>query len=212
MLFRSPYEERPDIQLAKHTNIARNKIPQLPVKMPSINITLKRPPSGIEFVPHNVEIRNVLSFMTTTFKPASDPKVIKPAKALIVDMVYVYNPSEPYKLLMVFESMDQVYRNEAKIAFQRQNNSSRGGQDISLLLYEPKNETSWLEVGPFSSLGSAMGYFDEIAPNMSKIIPWLSQNKYQLLIISENNLEILKTRKDISEYLLFIRQYTKEKF
>jgi hypothetical protein len=150
--------------------------------------------------------------LTGAIKPAANPSILLPLKEIKVDMVYIYNTSEPYKLLMIFEPIDQVYRNEAKIAFQRNNNSSRGGQDIGLYLYEPKNETAWLEIGPFASLGSAMGYYDEIAPKMNKIIPWLAANKFQLLTISENNLEILKTRKDISEYLLFIRQYIKDKF
>ena len=206
-----PYEERPEIQPVKHITKRPSLTPVFTSNKAIGNRTLKRPPSGIEIISHNTERRSFLP-LSGAIKPAANPSILLPLKEIKVDMVYIYNTSEPYKLLMIFEQIDQVYRNEAKIAFQRNNNSSRGGQDIGLYLYEPKNETAWLEIGPFASLGSAMGYYDEIAPKMNKIIPWLAANKFQLLTISENNLEILKTRKDISEYLLFIRQYIKDKF
>jgi len=61
-------------------------------------------------------------------------------------------------------------------------------------------------------MASCLGYYNEVAPAMNKIIPWLAADKYQLLIISEANLDILKKRADISEYLLFIRQHIKDKF
>lgn len=207
-----PYEDRPLIKPATHNMIAGNFKPPTINIYPVFKITLKRPPSGIEPVTHIVDTKTYPPFDGDFKKTPPVPSSLKPLKEEKIDMIYVYNPSEPYLVLMIFEQIDQVYRNEAKIAFQRYNNTSRGGQDISLKPYEPKNEPAWLEIGPFASLGSSMGYYDEISPNMSKIIPWLASSKFQLLIISENNLEILKTRKDLSEYLLFIRQYVKDKF
>jgi hypothetical protein len=133
-------------------------------------------------------------------------------KQEFVDMVYIYNAGEPHYVITIFEEIDQVYRSEAKIAFERYNNKVRGSEDISIQLYEPNEANSWLEIGPFPALASSLGYYDEVAANIKSIIPWLATEKYQLMIISERNMETLKSRKDISEYLLFIRQYIKGKF
>lgn len=207
-----PYEDRPVLNPIKDVKrIYSFKLPAI-MNYPLIHTTLKRPPSGIEPVSHLIDVKSRLPFDGFIKKTPPVRSELKPLKEERIDMVYVYNPNETYLVLMVFEQIDQVYRNEARIAFQRYNNASRGGQDIFLKLYEPKDEMNWLEIGPFATLGSSMGYYDEIAPNMSKITPWLASSKYQLLIISENNLEMLKTRKDLSEYLLFIRQYVKGKF
>jgi hypothetical protein len=207
-----PYEERPPINASKHEiSYPKDRFPLIS-QYPIRSASLKRPRSGIEPILNSIEKRTQLSYIESPPNTAANPASLKPLKEVKVDMIYIYNSSEPYHVLMIFEQMDQVYRNEAKIALERYNNTSRGGQDIILKLYEPKNESAWLEIGPFASLGSSMGYYDEIAPNMSKIIPWLATRQYQLIVISENNLNILKTRKDLSEYLLFIRQYVKDKF
>jgi outer membrane protein assembly factor BamD (BamD/ComL family) len=206
-----PYEERPTLQHAAQAVIPRNRLPVI-TAYPFMKFALKRPVSGIEAVVHNLQRKELLPYNSSMRLTTPVLQPLMPLKTEKIDMIYVYNTSEPYQLLMVFEPMDQVYRNEAKIAIQRHHNTTRGGQDLTVKLYEPEKENAWMEIGSFASLGSAMGYYDETAPNMSKIIPWLNPGKYQWLIISDSNLEILKNRKDISEYLLFIRQYVKGKF
>jgi hypothetical protein len=135
-----------------------------------------------------------------------------PAKEVKTDLVYFYNATEPYVLVLLFENVDPTYRSEAKIAFQRYNSSKHGAEDIGHRLFEPKDGLHFLELGPFPAMASSLGYYDEVSTDMKNIIPWLNRDSYQLFIISEKNLETFKERKDISEYLLFIRQYIKGKF
>jgi len=208
-----PYEERRDITKASASDL-RSIVPPAAqkIKKPAGISYIKRPRAGIEKIDHSAEPYRA-DLMTQKLKKA--PLVlpaIKPLKEEITDMVYIYNPSEPYLMLMIFEKMDQVYRKEAAVSLQRYNNSVRGGEDIGTRLYETDPALNWLEIGPFPAMASSLGFYNEVAPAMNKIIPWLAADKYQLLIISEANLETLKTRRDISEYLLFIRRYIKDKF
>jgi hypothetical protein len=53
---------------------------------------------------------------------------------------------------------------------------------------------------------------DEWKKNARQIIPWLADSKYNFIVISERNLEVLKTRKNMEEYKLFLRQHIKDKF
>jgi tetratricopeptide (TPR) repeat protein len=175
-------------------------------------ITLKKPRAGIEIVKHEFEKRPLYPVVASFKKAGTDSIRIKPLNETFIDMVYVYNTSEPYYLLVIFEDIDPIYRSEARIAFQRYNDKARGGEDILVQLYEPKDGLRCLEIGAFPAMASSLGYYDEVTANIKSIIPWLGSDKYQLLIISERNLETLKSRKDISEYLLFIRQYIKGKF
>lgn len=130
-----------------------------------------------------------------------------------VEMAYVYTPSEPYTVLMYFDKVDPVYISESRTAFQRYNNSTRSGETIKITIYEQDaDELYWLEIGQYPDVASVLSYFDELKQNARQIVPWLPASKYDFIIISERNLEMLKSRKNISEYKLFIGQYIKDKF
>lgn len=207
-----PYEDAPVIEpMNVPYKISTTTVPLI-TKLPVQLIRLEKPRAGIEMATHAFEKKKSAPDFGIIKKAGTDSLQLKPVKQEIVSMVYIYNTNEPYYMLLVFEDIDQVYRSEARIAFQRYNDKARGGEDITLQLYEPSDGSRWLEIGPFPAMASSLGYYDEAVANIKSIIPWLATDKYQLMIISEKNLEIFKTRKDISEYLLFIRQYIKGKF
>jgi hypothetical protein len=148
-----------------------------------------------------------------TNKPAMDSTRIKPLKDTKVEMAYVYNASEPYVVLMLFEKVDPVYITESKVAFQRYNNSAHSNETIQIHIFEgAADDYSWMDLGPYPDIASILGYFDELKANAKQIVPWLPASKYQFIIISQSNLELFKTRKNLEEYKLFIRQYVKDKF
>jgi hypothetical protein len=45
-----------------------------------------------------------------------------------------------------------------------------------------------------------------------EIIPWLKADKYSFTIISDKNLEVLKTKPDLNNYKMFLEQNSKLKF
>lgn len=61
-------------------------------------------------------------------------------------------------------------------------------------------EKSLIVFKPFDNAEGALKYFDRIKKAAPAEISWLQPAKYSFIIISENNLQILKTNKDISSY------------
>jgi outer membrane protein assembly factor BamD (BamD/ComL family) len=155
---------------------------------------------------------SVKTKITLGNQPKMDSVKLKPIKDVKIEMAYVYNASEPYVVLMYFDKVDPIYISESKIAFQRYNSSNHSGETINITVYETNEELNWLELGPYPDVSSILSYMEELKNNARQIVPWLPVNKYNFIVISERNLEILKTRKSLEEYKLFLRLHIKDKF
>ena len=53
---------------------------------------------------------------------------------------------------------------------------------------------------PFANATEALKYFDRIKKAAPNEVSWLQPSKYSFIIISESNLQVLKTNKDIISY------------
>jgi outer membrane protein assembly factor BamD (BamD/ComL family) len=184
-----------------------------PINLPGQNnANIQRPVAPIEKTDVNKTDRNNAGKPIIGNKPGMDTTAIKPLKEGKIEMAYIYNATDPYTVLMYFDEVDPVYLTEARTAYQRYNSSSFGGQNIPLKIYEGDKENTWMEMGQFSDVTTALGYMDEWKKNARQIVPWLPELKYNFVIISDRNLEMLKTRKNMQEYRTFLRQYIKDKF
>ncbi|QNA43620.1 type IX secretion system periplasmic lipoprotein PorW/SprE [Lacibacter sediminis] len=184
-----------------------------PINLPGQNNTnIQRPVAPIEKTDVNKTDRNNAGKPIIGNKPGMDTTTIKPLKEGKIEMAYVYNATDPYTVLMYFDEVDPVYLTEARTAYQRYNSSSFGGQNIPLKIYEGDKDNTWMEMGLFSDVTTALGYMEEWKKNARQIVPWLPELKYNFVIISDRNLEMLKTRKNLEEYKTFLRQYIKDKF
>jgi hypothetical protein len=62
----------------------------------------------------------------------------------------------------------------------------------------------------FDNAAVALGYMQDVqAVAPKQIVPWLPAGKYSFIIISGDNLEVLKNNKDIEGYKLFHERYLK---
>jgi outer membrane protein assembly factor BamD (BamD/ComL family) len=184
-----------------------------PINLPGQNnANIQRPVAPIEKTDVNKTDRNNAGKPVIGNKPGMDTTTIKPLKEGKIEMAYVYNATDPYTVLMYFDEVDPVYLTEARTAYQRYNSSSFGGQNIPLKLYEGDKDNTWMEMGVFSDVTTALGYMEEWKKNARQIVPWLPELKYNFVIISDRNLEMLKSRKNMEEYKTFLRQYIKDKF
>lgn len=184
-----------------------------PINLPGQNnANITRPVAPIEKTDANKTDRNNAGKPIIGNKPGMDTTTIKPLKEGKIEMAYVYNATDPYTVLMYFDEVDPVYLTEARTAYQRYNSSSFGGQNIPLKIYEGDKDNTWMEMGLFSDVTTALGYMEEWKKNARQIVPWLPELKYNFVIISDRNLEMLKTRKNMEEYKTFLRQYIKDKF
>lgn len=154
---------------------------------------------------------------TTKITNPSDTKKIELKPVTIAPIVsansFVFNTSDPHYVLLIFDKVDQVYSSEARNAFSRFNREKYYNQKIDISSIQLNTQYNIMLLGPFASAGDAVNYVDNTKPSTaSRIIPWLTADKYKFSIISSRNLEIVKTNKDIGTYINFIKGIFPDKF
>ncbi len=118
---------------------------------------------------------------------------------------FVYAPEKPHAVGILMTKVDQVYVNEAKNAFSRYNQENFYNIIFDLNTVSLNDTLKLLLINGFANSGTALEYADKakkMAPR--DIVPWLPVGKYSFLIISDQNLDILKTNKDIPAYKKFL--------
>ncbi len=207
-----PFDDGPQVNKIKQQEIKKDTLGIVISNKPLQTTNLEKPIVPVQKVGVEKENKNHAEKITINKKPAANTTRIKPLKEVKIETSYIYSSDEPYVVLMYFNAVDPIYISESKIAFTRYNNTSHSGEGLTIQIYEGGADNNWLELGVFADVTGILGYMDELKQNAKQIVPWLPADKYHFLVISQRNLEMLKTRKNIEEYKLFIRQYIKDKF
>ncbi|MEJ7611069.1 MAG: tetratricopeptide repeat protein [Ferruginibacter sp.] len=117
-----------------------------------------------------------------------------------VNKSFVLQPDKPHFVVMILEKVDGVYVNEAKNAFGRFNKESMATINVAIARDVFDADRSLLVFTAFDNSTEALKYFDRIKKAAPKEISWLQPSKYSFIIISDNNLQLLKTNKDLTSY------------
>lgn len=149
-------------------------------------------------------------------KPAAPPVVPKDTVAKVAAPLtsgpFVMAPNSPHHVLMILDKVDQVYVTEARNAFNRYNRENYYGQTININKETLDTERSMLVITSFADAATAMLYYDKIKRNAAAEISWLPANKYSFLIITEENLQLLKTNKNLTGYKSLLNQQYPNRF
>ncbi|MEO6537872.1 MAG: tetratricopeptide repeat protein [Ferruginibacter sp.] len=132
------------------------------------------------------------------------PRILKDS-AILTPSIYKSGSfslevDKPQFVAMILDKVDGVYINEAKNAFNRFNRESNNTQNIIITRDVLDAQRVLLLFAPFEDATNALKYYDKIKKAAPSEISWLPANKYSFLIISDNNLQILKTNKDLQSY------------
>lgn len=147
--------------------------------------------------------------------PMADTATVSPAivKKAPPEPGYQFDPAKPHFVLMMLDNVDPIYVSESRNAFMRYNRANHSNENINISMFEFTPELAWLEMGTFADMQTALNYMEIIKQAaQARIIPWLASSKYSFIIISLQNLELLKQKKDIEEYRRFIKQQLPGKF
>ncbi len=106
----------------------------------------------------------------------------------------------PHSVLMILEKVDGVYVNEARNAFNRYNRENYFGQPIQITKDVLDADRSLLVIASFADAATALQYYTKIRKNAAAEVSWLPANKYSFLIITDDNLQLLKANKNMSDY------------
>ena len=136
-------------------------------------------------------------------KPVAPP-VVKDTVAKVAPPLssgpFVMALNAPHHVLMILNKVDQVYITEARNAFIRYNRENYYGQTININKDALDADNNLLVITSFPDAATALQYATKIKKDAASEISWLPANKYSFLIITEENLQLLKTNKNITGY------------
>jgi tetratricopeptide (TPR) repeat protein len=134
--------------------------------------------------------------------PATDSSKIIAPKEETAARGYVFDPAEPQLVVLLLNKVDVVYVNEARNALNRYNRERFAAKNLGAVNDVLDNDRKLIIVSLFNGLPEAREYADKARSAAGgEIFPWMPRDKYVFFVISASNLELLKTRKDINEYL-----------
>ena len=173
----------------------------------------------IDVLRRRAEIEKYLTSLEVTraeenqLKVPETPKaIIKPvAPAVLKDTVakvappltsgpFVMAINLPHHVLMILDKVDQVYVTEARNALIRYSRENFYGQPININKDTLDATRNLLVITTFPDAAAAMVYYNKIKKDAASEISWLPANKYSFLIITEENLQLLKTNKNLTGY------------
>jgi hypothetical protein len=183
------------------------------VTPPAPTVTIKKdtvvtPPAPTVMVKKDT----VVTPSAPTVTVNKDTVVTPPAPTVIVKS-FSFIPTDPHYVVVLMDKVDEVYASEGKNAFNRYNREKFNNQPIAMNSLKLDDRFNLVLQGPFNDAKSAVDYVDKVRPIAgSRILPWLSADKYSFIIISNANLDLLKTNKDMTAYKQLLKQAFSEKF
>jgi hypothetical protein len=144
-------------------------------------------------------------------KSVSVDSVTKKTAAPIA--AFAFNALAPHYVMIILNKVDVVFGNEAKNAFARYNSQKYYNKTFELNTITLDADHKLVLIKPFDNAQAAIDYINDVKPRAAtEIVPWLKADKYSFSIITDPNLEILKSNLDLTTYKLFLDQNLPGKF
>jgi len=126
---------------------------------------------------------------------------------------FKFNAAAGHYVMIILNKVDIVFGNETKNAFARYNSEKYYNKTFEINTINLDADHKLVLIKPFANAQEAMDYIQDVKPKAaSEIVPWLKADKYSFSIISDQNLEILKSNPDLTAYKLFLDQNLPGKF
>jgi outer membrane protein assembly factor BamD (BamD/ComL family) len=147
------------------------------------------------------------------FRPRTDTMVTKPLVIKPTGSLFTYDANATQFVVIVLNKVDNVFGNEARNAFNRYNKERYYNLPLNSQLVPLDEENRLLLIGNFANIMQATEYIQKASPIAPReIIPWLKAEKYSFTVISDKNLEVLKTNPNLTNYKKFLEQNSGLKF
>ena len=136
---------------------------------------------------------------TSTFK--APPPVEKKAAG------YVFTPTDQHMVVLLLNKVDIVYVNEARNALNRYNKEKFYNTPLEVTNVVLDDNRKMVTIANFANVIDASDYMEKVKTSASTdLFPWMPKDKFSFFIITAANLELLKTKKDVDEYLKLYKQ------
>ena len=115
--------------------------------------------------------------------------------------------------MVILNNVDPIFVTESRNAFNRYNQDSYSDKVIDMSNRRINSQYNFLMFGPFVNAKEAITYIDRTRPlAKTRIVPWLTTDKYSFSMISSANMNILVDKQDVEGYHTFIQQIFPDKF
>ncbi|NDE09970.1 MAG: tetratricopeptide repeat protein [Chitinophagia bacterium] len=127
-------------------------------------------------------------------------------KATIPSSKYLFNGDATHKVIMILNKVDGTYINESKNSLDRYVRSNFPNQQIALTKDAIDKDNIIFLFSDFNNIQTSYEFLLKIKKVTFEELSWLPINKYSFYPISEENLVVLKTKKDIAEYISWLKK------
>jgi tetratricopeptide (TPR) repeat protein len=128
-------------------------------------------------------------------------------------LAFSFNAAAPHYVMIILNKVDVVFGNEAKNAFARYNSEKYYNKTFEVNTIPLDADNKLVLIKPFDNAQAAIDYINQVKPKAAnEIVPWLKADKYSFSIITDQNLEVLKSNPDLTAYKLFLDQNLPGKF
>jgi outer membrane protein assembly factor BamD (BamD/ComL family) len=130
-----------------------------------------------------------------------------------IKSVFAYSPDQVHSVVILVNKVDPVYVTEARNAFNRYNRESYNNKPLEINNMSLNDTARMVVISGFENSAIALDYMEKARKQAPRdIIPWLPATKYSFLIITNDNLVLLMSNKDIIAYQKFLSAYYPGKF
>ncbi|HMG68544.1 MAG TPA: hypothetical protein VK588_12690, partial [Chitinophagaceae bacterium] len=190
---------------------------QIEEELTNLNIQRSQPEVKKQPVADTSLLRPMISKTDTASikKPVTNPIKIDSVrkKSASPILAFSFNAQAPQYVMIILNKVDVVFGNETKNAFARFNSEKFYNKTFEINTVNLDNDNKLVLIKPFENAQAAIDYIAQVKPKAaSEIVPWLKADRYSFSIISDQNLEILKSNPDLIAYKLFLDQNLPGKF
>lgn len=139
-------------------------------------------------------------------------KVLDKPITIIERKGFNFKADDEHYVAVILTKVDYMFVNEAKGAFNRFNKQKHYNLQIGISNFTLNDSTTIVLQGPFENAAAALNYIDITKPQSGKIIPWITADKYHYTLISNTNIDLIKTNKEAETYKAFIKAVFPDKF
>jgi tetratricopeptide (TPR) repeat protein len=147
----------------------------------------------------------------TAIKAVAKDSVAK-APTVFSNGPFTINTAAPQNVMMILDKVDGTYINESKNAFSRYINENFRGEPIALSRDAIDKDRAVLIFSSFADATAAYQFLLKVKKAAPDEISWLPANKYSFYLVSDENLQLLKTNKDIAAYIGLLNKIYPGKF
>lgn len=126
---------------------------------------------------------------------------------------YTFNTADTQYVVVVLNNVDPIFVTEGRNAFNRYNQDVYSDRRFDLFNRKINDQYTFIMIGPFANATEAMTYMDRTkAVAKTRIVPWLTADKYSFIMISNRNMSLLLEKQDVEGYHTFIQKIFPDKF